>query len=183
MITLLYSGNLGLGHELETVVRAVSRLDGQVNLKVLFVGNGKGLKPLKKLTVELGLDNIEFRQPVPLYKLSDILAIGDIHLVAQKSGTQGLIVPSKIYGVLAAGRPTLFVGPSDCESAMIVYKSQAGVIVKPGDIDGVADALEKLALNPKLRQIMGRCAREYYEKHFGRDKSVSRIIEVIETIA
>lgn len=183
MITAIYSGNLGLGHQLETIVYAVSKLNGEANLRVLFIGNGKGRQPLKKLVRELELEKVEFRPPVPLYRLRDVLAAGDIHFVSQKAGTQGVIVPSKIYGILAAGRPTIFIGPSDCEPAMIVNKSQSGIVVPPEDIEGVAMAIRKLAIDPVLRQIMGKRAQKYYEKNFGRVKSVSRIIKVIETIA
>lgn len=183
MIRLLYSGNLGLGHELETVVRAVCKLNREVNLRVLFVGNGKGRQSLEELTAKLALDNIEFRPPVPLCRLSNLLAAGDIHLVSQKSGTQGVIVPSKIYAALAAGRPILYIGSCECEAAMIVQQSGAGIVVQPRDVNGAADALKRLALNPSLRRIMGRRARQYYEQHFGRDKSVSTIVNAIETLA
>ena len=181
-VALMYSGNLGIGHELDTVVHAVKKLGEGVDLQVLFVGSGKMREPLGKLADELGLNCIEFRPPVSLDKLSDILAAGDIHLVSQKPGTQGLIVPSKLYGVLAAGRPTLFIGPEDCEPAIILRRSKAGIIVKPGDVDGVADALRKLTQNPQLRRTMGKRAREYYENNFGRDQSVSQIIKAIEAI-
>ena len=182
MVRLLYAGNMGLGHELESIVRAVSKLNGQVDLNVLFLGNGKARRQLKRLTAELKLDYVKFHPSVSLYDLPGVLASGDIHLVSQRLGTEGLIVPSKIYGILAAGRPTVFIGPSDCEPAMIISKSQAGVIVQPGDIDGVADAIKKLAMNPDLRRAMGRRARQYYAEYFGRDRSVSRIIKTIESI-
>lgn len=182
-VTLVYSGNLGLGHELQMIVPAVSQLNGQAQIRVLFVGNGKAKQALKGLTEDVGLDNIEFRPPAPLCKLPNVLAAGDIHLVSQKSGTQGLLVPSKIYGVFAAGRPALFIGPSDCEIAAVVSESQAGIVVEPGDINGLVDAIKKLALDPGLRKEMGRRARQYYEEYFGRDRSVSRIVKTIELIA
>ncbi len=181
--TLIYSGNLGLGHDFETVIKAVYKLNGEANLRILFVGNGKARVSLKKLTAELGMKNIKFRPPVPLYKLSRLLAIGEIHLVTQKLGTQGLIVPSKIYAILAAARPTLFIGPEDCEAAMVLRKSQAGIVVPPGDIDGVTNALRRLLLDHQLRITMGRLARKYYESNFGRNRSVPRIIKAIETLA
>ena len=183
LTTLLYSGNLGLGHELETVVKAVATVNGRLNLRVLFVGNGKGRAAIETLTAELGLDCVEFRPPVPLEELPQVLADGDIHLVSQKPGTQGLIVPSKLYGVLAAGRPTLFIGPEDCEPAMILRESRAGVTVEPGDVAAVADALKTLAGSPELRARMGRRARQYYDARFGRDRSVSAIAKALEEVS
>lgn len=182
-VTLMYSGNLGLGHELDTVVLSMKELGEGTNIQVLFVGNGKMRESLAQLTAKLNLDCIKFYPPVPLDNLSDTLAVADIHLVSQKPGTQGLIVSSKLYGVFAASRPTLFIGPEDCESAMILRKSNGGIIVKPGDVNGVANALREFAQDPQLREAMGRCAREYYENNFGLERSVSRISRAIELVA
>lgn len=182
MTKLLYCGNLGLGHELETILQAAHKLDHGFDLEIVFVGTGALQKRLKDLTLELGLDNVSFESPVPLFKLPELLAGGDIHLVSQKLGTEGLLVPSKIYGILSVGRPVLFVGPYDCEIASIIMTSGAGIIVRPGDVDGIVDALKRLASNPHIREAMGRCGKAYYQKHLGREKSVSRIIKAIESI-
>ncbi len=183
MTTLLYSGNFGLGHELNTVLRAVHALNGDTNLRVLLVGNGKGLTEIRRLAAELGLANIEFRPPVPLYELPKLLAGGDIHLVSQKPGTEGLIVPSKIYGSLAVGRPVVFIGPEHCEAARIVRDGRCGFVVAPGDVESAAQALRQLALDAELRRTMGQQAKEYYAERFGRKRSVARIINVIEGVA
>jgi len=182
-VTLLYSGNLGLGHELETAVRAAGRIGGGGDLRVLFVGDGKMRRPLQELAASLSLSCVSFHPPQPLEDLSDSLAAGDIHLVSQQAGTQGLIVPSKLYGSLAAGRPVIFIGPDDCEAGRILGESQAGIIVPPGDVDGAARALQSLVQNAELRGEMGRKARHYYERNLGRDRSVGQIIAVIEGAA
>jgi len=182
-ITLMYSGNLGLGHDLDTLVRAVRSLEKTQNLRVLFVGNGKVQNSLEKLVEELDLDCIDFYPPVPLDQLSDSLASGDIHIVSQKPGTEGLIVPSKLYGIMAAGRPTLFIGPAECEPAQIIFKSGAGIIVPPRDEKAVSKAINKLVNDAELRVEMGKRTREYYEQHFGHDRSVSRIIQAVEVTA
>jgi len=179
-VTLMYSGNLGIGHELDTVVLAMKELEEGANIQVLFVGDGKMREPLAHLAAELNLDCIKFYPPVALDNLSGTLAAADIHLVSQRPGTQGLIVPSKLYGVFAAGRPTLFIGPQDCESAIILCKNKGGIIVKPGDVNGVVNALRKFARVPQLRQTMGISAMEDYKNNFGRDQSVSRICGIIE---
>lgn len=183
MTTLLYSGNLGFGHELDTVLRAVYALNGDTNLRVLLVGNGKGLAETRRFVQELGLSNVEFRPPVPLYGLAELLASGDIHVVSQKPGTEGLIVPSKVYGSLAAGRPVIFIGPEHCEVARIVRDGRCGFVVAPGDIESAAQALRKLALDAELRQTMGRQAQQYYAERLGRRRSVATIIGVVEQVA
>jgi glycosyltransferase involved in cell wall biosynthesis len=183
MTTLLYSGNLGIGQDLGTVLRAAACLNGDVDLHILIVGNGKGLAETRRLVEQLALQNIEFREPVPLYRLSDLLAGGDIHVICQKAGTEGLLVPSKIYGTLAVGRPTIFIGPEHCEVAQIVRDSRCGFIVEPGDVQGTVNALALLVRSTAMRQEMGENAKEYYEHYFGRKRSVARIIDVLEQVA
>ncbi len=180
MATLLYSGNVGLGQDVGTALRAVARLNGQAALKVLIAGDGKGLAAVRALVAELRLADAEIRPPVPLEELSALLARGDIHLICQQPGTEGLLVPSKIYSTLAAGRPSLFIGPVECEVGRIVRESGSGFVIEPGDVEEAADVLRRLATNPALQHGMGRNARIYYEQHFGRERSVSRIIGILE---
>ncbi|HOC63683.1 MAG TPA: glycosyltransferase [Sedimentisphaerales bacterium] len=180
MATLLYSGNVGLGQDVGTALRAVARLNGQAALKVLIAGDGKGLAAVRALVAELRLADAQIRPPVPLEELSALLARGDIHLICQQAGTEGLLVPSKIYSTLAAGRPSLFIGPADCEVGRIVRDSGSGFVVEPGDVEEATDVLRRLATNPALQHGMGRNARIYYEQHFGRERSVSRIIGILE---
>ena len=183
MTTLLYSGNLGIGQDLDTVLRAAARLDGALGLHILIVGGGKGLPSVKRLVAELQLKNVEFGEPVPLYRLNEILATGDIHIICQKIGTEGLLVPSKIYSTLAVGRPALFVGPADCEVGRIVHDSRSGFIVEPGDVEGAFNALMNLIRSAALRWEMGQNAKEYHEYYFGRQKSLAKIISIIERVA
>jgi len=180
MTTLLYSGNLGIGQDLHTVLRAVARLNGNTELRIIIIGGGKGLPSVKQLVSELQMKNVEFGEPVPLYKLFDVLATGDIHIICQKPGTEGLLVPSKIYSTLAVGRPSLFVGPADCEVGRIVHDSRSGFIVEPRDVEGAFKALASLVSSAALRWEMGQNAREYYEYYFGRQKSVAKIVSIIE---
>ena len=183
MTTLLYSGNLGIGQDLITVLRAVARFNGDMDLRTLIVGGGKGLAYTKQLAADLRLRNVEFREPVPLYKLAELLASGDIHITCQKRGTEGLLVPSKIYSTMAVGRPSLFVGPTDCEVGRIVRDSRSGFVVEPGDVEAASSALMNLTGSEALRREMGKNAREYYGCHFGRQRSVSRIVEILEQVA
>lgn len=182
MLTLLYSGNLGRGQDIATVLRAVARLNGTANLRLLIVGGGVRLSATKQLAVQLQLPKIEFRKPVPLYKLPELLAEGDIHIVCQKPGTEGLLVPSKIYSTLLAGRPMLFVGPSNCEAAQIVRESRSGFVIEPGDTEAAMDALMILQQSPTAREERGLCGRAYYEALFGRARSVSRLVGILEAV-
>ena len=180
-VTLMYSGNLGIGHDLDTVLHAANRLGG-VDLRVLFVGEGKMRGRLMALAGELGLDNVDFHPPQPLSALSDSLAAGDIHIISQRAGTEGLIVPSKVYGIMAAGRAAVFIGPDDCEVAKIVRDSGAGVIAACGDGDRVAEVLKGLIADKALRDRMGARGREFYTRHFALRRGVAAIAEAVESV-
>jgi colanic acid biosynthesis glycosyl transferase WcaI len=182
MVTLLYSGNLGIGQELDTILQAMVRLSGDHDLRFLIVGHGKGAANTQKLVRQLQLQNVEFRKPVSLIELPKLLALGNIHLICQKQGTEGLLVPSKIYGTLASGRPSLFIGPANCEVSRIIRESKSGCVVETGDVNGTFEALSKLAGSKSLREEMGVNARNYYQANFGRRKSVKKIVSIIEQI-
>jgi len=183
-VRLLYSGNLGMGHELDTAIRAIADLPqkSRENLQVRFVGYGKLRPHLQSLAEELGLKCVEFLPPCPLDRLSENLAWGDVHLVSQRVGTEGLIVPSKLYGILAAGRATVYIGPDDTEVAKILRDHRAGVLVPPGDVAATAGAMKELFADVDRRRVMGDAARKAYEMHFGRDRSVTRLADAIESV-
>jgi glycosyltransferase involved in cell wall biosynthesis len=109
-----------------------------------------------------------------------MLIEGDIHFVAQKVETKGLVVPSKIYGIMAVGRPTIFIGPRDSEVGTLVRESESGIMVPPGDIEGTANAIIELSLNNELRRSMGAHARQYYWQHLTQERGVAQIIQAIE---
>jgi len=177
-ITLMYSGVLGFGRELDTAMKAISRLDAG-HFRAVFVGDGQMRPELERMALNLRLQNVTFRPPQPLQQLAGSLAAGDIHMVAQQPGSQGVLVPGKLYGILAAGRPVLFVGPPDSQAAHLVRESGAGVVVPPGNPESFAEALKTLIAAPELRAEMSRRGRRYYEQHFGRDRSVTTILNVI----
>ena len=178
-VTLMYSGNLGLGHELDSIVEATARIKEKNKLRLLFIGNGGGKTTLQSRVDKLQLDCVDFREPVPLGRLSESLAAGQIHFVSQKEGTEGIIVPSKLYGIMAAGRPVIFIGSRNSEVAQIIIRSQAGFVVAPGDVEQLTKTIRMLLRDAGLRYMMGNLARGYYETYLGRDRSVGRIVNVI----
>jgi len=180
-VILMYSGNIGLGHDLETMFEAAAILQSEKKLRVLIIGKGKGRASLEKLSKKFKLNCVEFHDPVPIEELNHMLAIGDVHIVSQKPGTEGLIVPSKLYGILAAGRPVLFGGPQHCEAARIISENHCGIVVPPAYCADTTERIRRLLSDTQLRNEMGKCARQFYENHLGRERSVSKICEAIES--
>jgi glycosyltransferase involved in cell wall biosynthesis len=150
---------------------------------MVFVGDGKRRGELEALARQLRADGVAFHAPRALDGLADSLAAADVHLVSQSRNTQGIIVPSKLYGVLAAARPVLYIGPSDTEVAAVVRASGAGLVVGPGRVDAAADAMRTLALAPERATAMGLAGRRYYEQHFGRSLATAAITSIVENAA
>jgi colanic acid biosynthesis glycosyl transferase WcaI len=90
------------------------------------------------------------------------LALADVHLISMKPEMTGIVVPGKLYGVMAAGRPSVFVGPEHCESADTIRDAGCGITITSGDTDGLVEALQRLASNPSLARGMGEKGRSAF---------------------
>jgi glycosyltransferase involved in cell wall biosynthesis len=154
-----YSGNLGRAHEFETIAGAMERLP---DVRFLFTGGGAQLDAVKRAAGA----NATFRPYAPREELSASLSAADAHLVSLRPALEGLIVPSKFYGVLAVGRPVLFVGAPDGELARIIDAHRCGMVVAMGDIDGLTAAIRMLADDRGEAAAMGRRGRELYLARF-----------------
>jgi colanic acid biosynthesis glycosyl transferase WcaI len=163
-----YSGNLGRAHEYQTLLTAADRLRGYDDIVFLFIGGGASMEGLRAEAGARGVGNLRFRPYQPAERLAESLAVPDVHLVVLRPEMEGLIVPSKFYGIAAAGRPTIFVGSVDGEIAGLLSSASAGLAVVQGDGAGLAKAVLRLRDEPDLRERMGRNARALCEDRFSR---------------
>jgi glycosyltransferase involved in cell wall biosynthesis len=176
---VLYSGNLGLAHDFETVLDGAEILRERKDVLLAFVGSGPQTARVKSEVRRRGLDNVEFRPWMALEQLGSSLTAGDVHLVTLRSHLAGLLVPSKIYGILAAGRPAIYVGPEESEVAEILRDGECGVSVAPGEARRFADTVLAYADDPSRRAEHGRRARALYERAFDRTRALRRLTDVI----
>ena len=153
-----YSGNMGRAHEFDTIVDAAAQL-AQSDVRFLFIGGGPQRRAVETAVAERGLANIAFRPYQPRDSLSYSLGVGDVHLVSLRPELEGYIFPSKLYGILAAGRPTIFIGAADGEIAQLVEREGIGLAVPQGDAAALRDSLLRLAHDPALCAEMGVRAR------------------------
>jgi glycosyltransferase involved in cell wall biosynthesis len=157
-----YSGNLGRFHELETVLQCAEILRGE-SFHFLFIGSG-AREGLVKQHIDRGkAGNMQLLPYQPRSRLKVSLTACDVGLVTLRAGMAGLAVPSKLYGILAAGKPVVVIGPEDSEPAMVVRENHCGIVVRPGDPKGLANALRRLKDDGKLRADMGRNGRKAFE--------------------
>lgn len=153
-----YSGNMGLAHDFETLLDAAERLRGQ-RIVFLMIGDGPRRREVETDAASRGLKNMLFLPPQPVERLSESLCAADAHIVTMRSNLCGLVVPSKFYGVLAAGRPCLFVGPQDCEAARSIRETGAGATFLPGESAKLAGAILDWANDPAEHAAACRRAR------------------------
>jgi glycosyltransferase involved in cell wall biosynthesis len=128
----------------------------------LFVGGGPRLGEVKAAQEAEGLANIRFLDYVPRAHLHMSLTMADAHLISMRPEMTGIVVPGKLYGVMAAGRPAVFVGPRHCESADTIRAAGCGITVDRGDVDGLVAALTQLAGDPSLARRMGERGRSAF---------------------
>lgn len=154
-----YSGNLGRAHEFGTILGAMKQLP---HIRFLFIGAGAKLDAVKR---EAG-ENAMFLPYQPRERLAQSLSAADVHLVSLQPQLEGLVQPSKFYGVLAVGRPVIFIGARDGELARIIDEHRCGVVVEPGDVDGLTRALTALDTHRETAAQMGRRGFDAYRTHY-----------------
>jgi glycosyltransferase involved in cell wall biosynthesis len=176
---LLYSGNMGLAHEFETALDAAVAMRETPEFLLAFVGGGPRRAEVEAEVRRRGLTNVEFRPYVPRERLGDCLVAGDLHLVTLREGLQGMLVPSKIYGILAAGRPTLYVGPGEGEIADIIRTGRCGTRIAAGDGQGLADAIVRYARDGAARAEEGRRARGLFDERFAKERALNAFRRLI----
>jgi colanic acid biosynthesis glycosyl transferase WcaI len=174
-----YSGNLGLAHEVDTVAALIGRLGNDPNFRFVFAGGGSKRKQLETSCRQRGLRNVKFRPYCKRADLGQSLSEGHLGLVTQLSETVGSVVPSKIYGIMAAGRPILYIGPKESTPARHIYRFNCGWHVSPGDVDQLESLLHRLNSDRQLLSEAGARARIAFEQNFDRSIGVERIVRVI----
>lgn len=175
---VVHAGNLGFAGAWETLIEAARTLDG-VGIRLVFVGDGSRLLGLMERAQ--GLDRVAFLPFRPAEELPDLLAAADLHVVTVRPGLSGLIVPSKLYPILMAGRPVLAVAPPDSDVARIVQREACGLVADPDDPEDVARMMRWAHDHPEELVAMGKRAREA-GKRFERKDLIQDFVRVIEEL-
>jgi glycosyltransferase involved in cell wall biosynthesis len=164
-----YSGNLGRAHEFQTLLDAAEILQSDAAIVFLMIGGGAGMTQLNRAVLERGLKNFRFLPYQPRESLGDCLAAADVHWVSLLPSLEGLIVPSKFYGILAAARPVIFIGDPDGELSRVIRAAQCGSAVPVGDVGELVRTLRDLKADPRrLEREGGNGYRRYCERYSAR---------------
>ena len=174
-----YSGTFGLAHEQHTIAEAMRQLRDDHRFRFMFVGGGARRVGLEEFCRAERMRNAEFRPPAGRSELSRSLAEGHVGLVTQIPETAGAVVPSKTYGIMAAGRPMLYVGPESATPALVLRRHKCGWRIEPGDVAGMVKLLKRLEQDRTLVREAGARARCAFEEYYDRPIGVARILSIL----
>ncbi len=179
-LKILYSGNLGLAHEIDTISRVIELLKADSRFRFVFAGGGPRRAGLEEFCRSRGLRNVEFLPYQADSRLSAHFAACHAGLVTQEARSLGAVVPGKVHGLMAAGRPILFIGPANSTSARVLKTWRCGWQVDPGDTAWLVQLLEILSLDRKLLVRTGVNARRAFVDRYSRAAGVCRILRILD---
>ncbi|CAM3386450.1 glycosyltransferase family 4 protein [Paenibacillus lupini] len=178
---IMYSGNIGLYYDLENMMHVIKEFKDREDVVFAFIGEGSVLNNLVSYKDEYNLTNVTF---IPYQKKSDLiysLNAGDVHWCINAKGIKGVSVPSKLYGIMAAGKPILGVLEEGSEARLIIEETGCGYVTEPGNY-GEVEAIIEQFLNEKENNIhaeMSKHARGYLTKNLTKDVSIRKYIKEI----
>ena len=161
-----YSGNLGRAHDSQTIINAMLALKDSQEIVFLFIGGGSHYVKVEQACERYNISNAVFKPYQPYSELHLSLAAADVHWLCLQPKLEGLIVPSKFYGIAAAGKPVIFIGDTEGEVATLINDRKMGFVVPFGDSQALLEKFNYLALNRSLCQQMGQNNRKIFEREF-----------------
>ncbi len=176
---VMYSGNLGLTQRLEEFVEAAALLTDLPQVLFAFVGQGSQRSQLQQMVQRKALSNLLFFDYQPKAELAHSLSAADLHLVPLTKELSQCLMPSKLYGILAAGRPYLTNAVPESELHQITVGHQVGISVEPGSPAAIASAIRHAVADAPLLARMGQNARQLAVTEFTREKSVEKFRQVL----
>ncbi|MFQ5668504.1 MAG: glycosyltransferase family 4 protein, partial [Candidatus Binatia bacterium] len=179
---VMYSGNLGLSQQLDTVLDAADQLRDDPRIVFVFIGEGARKAALQERGQQADLSNVRFFPYAPKTKLAESLGAADLHLIPLQAGLGGYLVPSKVHGVLAAGRPFIAMMDEDAAVAVLARAYRVGFVRPPGDAAALAQVVRDALLRPAELKSMGLRARALAEQQFHRPILTQRFSEIMAAV-
>ena len=179
---IMYSGNIGLYYDWENIIKVIGKFKDREDVVFAFVGDGTVKDKVEAYVNENNLNNVTF---IPYQDKADLiysLNAADIHWVVNAKGIKGVSVPSKLYGVMAAGKPVLGVLDEGSEARLIVEECNCGVCIEPGNYKEISNNIEYILNNKEEIRALGSNGRQYLESNLTKEVSINKYKENIIAI-
>jgi colanic acid biosynthesis glycosyl transferase WcaI len=176
---LLHAGNLGFYGAWDTLLVGARELSAE-GIGLVFVGDGAQREHLQ--TAAKDIPNVRFLPFFPSSKICSVLAAADAHLITVKRGLEGVVVPSKMYGILAAGKPIVAVAPRECDVVSLGEQKGFSIYADPDDPAAFANSVRQIARNPELLRQMG-IAASAVAPEYERSKELAKLVTILEEAA
>lgn len=171
---IMYSGNIGLYYDLENIIKVVEKFKDKEDIIFAFVGDGTIKEKIEKYSKDNNLNNVKFIPYQPKEKLKYSLNVADIHWVVNAKGIKGVSVPSKLYGVMASGKPVLGVLDEGSEARLIVEEANCGICSEPGDYKSIEENINYILNNKENIKSLGINGRKYLISNLTKDISIKK---------
>jgi len=174
-----YSGHMGEGHDFQTILEAAKLLKDHEEIVVLFIGDGPRREEIASFKSEQGLDNITILPYQERRNLRFSLSAADIALISLSPGLENLMFPCKLYGIMAAGGPFIYIGSDNGEIGQIGREAGCGFTVCSGDVDGLHSLILRLSKDHAEIEELGARARRHFLGHYDRHLATARYHEIL----
>lgn len=171
---IMYSGNIGLYYDLENLIKVIERFKDRDDVIFAFIGEGTKKKDIETYATEHNMNNVKF---IPYQDKSDLiysLNAGDVHWVVNAKGIKGISVPSKLYGVMAAGKTVFGVLEENSEARLIVEDCNCGVCIEPGKYDLIYNELLNVIDNIDEYKLLGTKGKTYVDSYIKKDVAIEK---------
>jgi colanic acid biosynthesis glycosyl transferase WcaI len=175
-----YAGNMGRTHDIESLVQAAQILAGEETIRFLFIGLGAKRLWLEHAVHDRGLPNITIFPRVPREELSMILNACDVAIISFVPNMAGVSVPSRMYNIMAAGKPIIAVADENSELAQVVKEERIGWVVPPGNVDQIIASIQEAQANPVGLAEMGQRARQVAETKYSFERAIESYCSLIQ---
>jgi glycosyltransferase involved in cell wall biosynthesis len=179
--TVLYSGNMGRCHDLDTLFDAIILLR-ELPIRFVFIGSGDKRQQFQQRVTEMSLTNCLFLPYQPRENLPFSLTACDVSIVSISERMEGLVAPSKLYSALASGRPIVSICPENSYLNEVFAQANCGITVRNGDSQGLAEYLYELSKNPRLTQKLGRSGREYCRQNYNSETIAQDYLALFQSL-
>jgi colanic acid biosynthesis glycosyl transferase WcaI len=177
---VMHAGNVGLAQGLDALVDAAAMLPARPELRFVVLGDGAARESLERRAERSGVDKIDFVPYQPRERARDLMATADLHVISLRQGLAGAAVPSKVYEILALGRPFVAAVEPNSEIARIVEETGAGIRVDPGDAAALAASVLDFAEGSKDPSEAGRRGRAEFESKYTSELAIAKYRSLLE---